>query len=274
MKINYLIIQFLILILLSSCANDSSRYSDAKYHENGDLDNTFKNDSVVTPKVITPEEALKLEKEKLLSEGWEENDMKNGQGKITYNDGSNYEGGWYGDKKHGEGKLTDAEGKITFGLWRFNKLSVTYPILKVSRDVFVKGCEKFSTLDKWENNDIIMLYNPPRYAFDVTKPIVSITKFTYNICNYIFTGKELEGLKEIVKKNEDEDEDEDEEYIIRNPYTREIMNPEYFKLYVLSITGPPVPEVSSAGGKSKRRQRLKRTYKKNNKKRQTKRKLH
>jgi hypothetical protein len=85
MKINYLIIQFLMLILLSSCANDSSRYSDAKYHENGDLDNTFKNDSIATPKVITPEEALKLEKEKLLKEGWEENEMKNGQLSKCYN---------------------------------------------------------------------------------------------------------------------------------------------------------------------------------------------
>jgi hypothetical protein len=84
----------------------------------------------------------------------------------------------------------------------------------------------------------------------------------------------LEGLKQIVKKNEDEDEDEDEEYIIRNPYTREIMYPKYFKLYVLSITGPPVSEVSGAGGKRKRKrkQTIKRRYKK--KKQQTKRKLH
>ncbi len=83
-KIN-LIIQFLILVVLSSCGNDSTQYSESKYHENGDLNNSFKSDSTETSKVITPEEALKIEKEKLLKEGWQEKDMKNGQLGKCYN---------------------------------------------------------------------------------------------------------------------------------------------------------------------------------------------
>ena len=200
--------------------------------------------------------------------------MRNGQGKITFKDGSTYEGGWYEDNKHGEGKLTDAKGKITFGLWRFNELSVTYPILKVLRDVFVEGCLKFLTYDKWENNDIIMLYNPPMYTFDVKKTIDCSAKCTYNICNYMFTREEIEGLKQ--SENKDEDDDEDPKIIIKNPYNNQIMDEKHLKIYVLSIIepkpAPVVPEVSSAGGKSKRRQRMKRTYKKNKKKRQTKKK--
>lgn len=83
-KIN-LIIQFLILVVLISCGNDSTQYSESKYHENGDLNNSFKSDSTETLKGITPEEALKIEKEKLLKEGWQEKDMKNGQLGKCYN---------------------------------------------------------------------------------------------------------------------------------------------------------------------------------------------
>lgn len=83
-KIN-IIAPILILTFLGSCTNDSNRYSDSRYHKNGDLDNTFKNDSVETPKVITPEEAIRLEKEKLLKEGWEEKEMDNGQLAKCYN---------------------------------------------------------------------------------------------------------------------------------------------------------------------------------------------
>ena len=212
-------------------------------------------------------------------EGDFKNNRKKGKGKIIYKDGSTYEGDWDYDMKHGDGKLTDTKGKITFGLWKSNELSETYPILKVSRGVFVEGCLKFSTYDKWENNDIIMLYNPPMYTFDVNKTIDCSAKCTYNICNYMFTREEIERLKQ----SEDEDEDEDPKIIIKNPYNNQIMDEKHLKIYVLSIIEPPVspvdpapavPEVSSAGGKSKRRQRMKRTYKKNKKKRQTKRKLH
>jgi hypothetical protein len=194
-------------------------------------------------------------------------DKKNGQGKMTYKDGSNYEGGWYRDDKHNEGKLTDADGKCISGIWEFDKLAKKYPILKVSSDVFHGGVVRFSDLEEWENNDIIMLYNSPK--FDVTKTIDSSIKKMTPIYNYIFTRKEIEGLERI---------DKDEKKLILNPYNRELMDPQYLKLYLLSITGPPVSEVSSAGGKRKRKH--KQTIKRKQKskriqiKKKTKRNLH
>ena len=178
--------------------------------------------------------------------GWY-GDKKHGEGKMTYKDGSNYEGGWYGDKKHGEGKLTDADGKCISGIWEFDKLAKKYPILKVSSDVFDGGVVRFSDHEEWGNNDIIMLYNSPK--FDVTKTIDSSIKKITPIYNYIFTREEIEGLERI---------DKDEKKLILNPYNRELMDTQYLKLYVLSITGPPVSEVSSAGGKRKRKIKRKR----------------
>ena len=196
-------------------------------------------------------------------------DIKNGQGKMTYKDGSNYEGGWYGDKKHGEGKLTDADGKCISGIWEFDKLAKKYPILKVSSDVFDDGVVRFSDHEEWGNNDIIMLYNSPK--FDVTKTIDSSIKKMTPIYNYIFTREEIEGLERI---------DKDEKKLISNPYNRELMDPQYLKLYVLSITGPPVSEVSSAGGKRKIKRKRKQTIKRKQKSKRiqinkkTKRNLH
>ena len=209
-------------------------------------------------------------------------DTKDGQGKFMDKDGSNYEGGWYGDKKHGEGKLTDSKGKITIGIWRFNNLSDIYPVLKVSRDVFVEGCVTLVELEKWENNDIIMLYNPPKYTFDVTKTIDSSAKSTTNICNYMFTRKDLRGLKRVEVENEEESEDDESNNdvveFIENPYNRVLMDEKHLKPYVLSIIGPnpasAVSEGSSAGGKGKRKQTIKRRYKNKKKKQQTKRNIH
>ena len=43
--------------------------------------------------------------------------QRNGQGKLTYTDGSVYEGKWENGKFHGQGKLTRPDGRVYEGTW-------------------------------------------------------------------------------------------------------------------------------------------------------------
>ena len=72
----------LITILLINCNNQSSSNQE-KTPENGDLNNTFvEPDSKLE---LTPEQKYQQEKEKLISEGWQEQDIQNGQLPSCYN---------------------------------------------------------------------------------------------------------------------------------------------------------------------------------------------
>ena len=44
-----------------------------------------------------------------------------GKGKMTYNDGSVYEGDWANNKKKGIGKMTYADGRVEDGRWENDK---------------------------------------------------------------------------------------------------------------------------------------------------------
>lgn len=81
-----------MIIFLYSCSNQSSNYIESSHHDTGNLDNTFKSDTEATVKSLTPEEAFKFEKEKLKKEGWEENDIENGQLSKCYNFKPKYSG--------------------------------------------------------------------------------------------------------------------------------------------------------------------------------------
>jgi hypothetical protein len=79
-------LQFLLIITLSyGCSGNSIDYPDSNLHENGNLDSTFNAETNKVEKILTPEEAFELEKERLKKEGWEENDMENGQLSKCYN---------------------------------------------------------------------------------------------------------------------------------------------------------------------------------------------
>ena len=128
------------------------------------------------------------------------NNMKKGKGKIIYIDGSTYEGDWDYDKKHGEGKLTDTKGKITFGLWKLNELSETYPIFKIAEKVLA-DCKTLLEHEAFKSGDIIMLYNPPRPTFDVRQTFDCVEKCTLNICNFMLLKTEFDGFKKNRWKN-------------------------------------------------------------------------
>jgi hypothetical protein len=89
-KVKSLALYLLAITLILSCNNQSSSYEEktiediSQYtHENGDLNNSFEEQS---PKVeLTPEEIYELEKEKLISDGWEEETIENGQLPTCYN---------------------------------------------------------------------------------------------------------------------------------------------------------------------------------------------
>lgn len=77
---------FKIFIALSlglfSCNNSSStKYANAP--ENGDLNNTFKDQTLVTE--LTPEQKIQQEKDNLISEGWIEQSIKTGHLPECYN---------------------------------------------------------------------------------------------------------------------------------------------------------------------------------------------
>jgi len=80
------LLQFLLIITLSyGCSGNSSDYPYSSLHENGNLDSTFNAETNKVEKILTPEEDFELEKERLKKEGWEENDMENGQLSKCYN---------------------------------------------------------------------------------------------------------------------------------------------------------------------------------------------
>jgi hypothetical protein len=174
-----------------------------------------------------------------------------GKGKIIYKDGSTYEGDCDYDMKHGDGKFTDAKGKITFGLWKLNELSETYPIFKIAEKVLI-GCESVIYKEPYESDDIILLHNPHRPIFDITRTFDCVEKCTLNICNFIFKREEIEGMKQAAEEKEEERlisqgmrrSEIDyakikENLIIQNPTTGEEMPPEHLQLCVLSIIKSP-----------------------------------
>ncbi len=72
----------IVLFFLESCNIDSS--SDKKNTlENGDLNNSFVDNSSTIE--LTPDQKFEQEKEKLISEGWEERNIENGQLPSCYN---------------------------------------------------------------------------------------------------------------------------------------------------------------------------------------------
>ena len=72
----------LVAILLSNC---SSKYSSNQENtpENGDLNNTFVEKAPTVE--LTPEQKYQKAKEKLITEGWQEQNIKNGQLSSCYN---------------------------------------------------------------------------------------------------------------------------------------------------------------------------------------------
>ena len=80
--IKSLALLLLITILFTSCNNQSSS-SQENTPENGDLNNTFIEQSPTVE--LTPEQKYEQEKEKLISEGWQEQDIQNGQLPSCYN---------------------------------------------------------------------------------------------------------------------------------------------------------------------------------------------
>ena len=72
----------LTTILMISC-NNKSESNQENTHENGDLNNTFVEQ---TPTVeLTTEQKHEQEKERLISEGWQEQGLQNGQLPSCYN---------------------------------------------------------------------------------------------------------------------------------------------------------------------------------------------
>ena len=49
-------------------------------------------------------------------------DMRDGQGTLTYPDGSKYAGEWNADKMNGQGTLTSPDGTVKSGTWKDSKL--------------------------------------------------------------------------------------------------------------------------------------------------------
>ena len=82
MKIFYSI--FLsVLSALTSCDNIATSSIKENRPENGDLNNTFTGKEVLAE--VTPEQKFQQEKDKLLAEGWQEQDISNGQLPNCYN---------------------------------------------------------------------------------------------------------------------------------------------------------------------------------------------
>jgi hypothetical protein len=69
-------------ILFMNCNNQSSS-SEERSLENGELNNTFIEEG--TGVELTPEQSFEQEKEKLISEGWQEEDVENGPLPSCYN---------------------------------------------------------------------------------------------------------------------------------------------------------------------------------------------
>ena len=64
-------------------------------------------------------------------QGWETryagswiNDVKEGQGTMSYSDGSKYEGQWKNDLPHGKGVLSKANGDSYTGYFKQGKVSI------------------------------------------------------------------------------------------------------------------------------------------------------
>ena len=69
----------------SGTGSGSNTESEVKTPENGDLNNTFNNEETSTTKELTPEEKMQQEKNDLISKGWKEEDIANGQLPVCYN---------------------------------------------------------------------------------------------------------------------------------------------------------------------------------------------
>ena len=80
--INNLTAFFLTTILLISC-NNRSASNQGNTPKNGDLNSTFTEQGYTGE--LTPEQKYEKEKEKLFAEGWQEQDVQNGQLPSCYN---------------------------------------------------------------------------------------------------------------------------------------------------------------------------------------------
>eukprot|EP00658_Telonema_sp_P-2_P060776 TRINITY_DN495_c0_g2_i1.p1 TRINITY_DN495_c0_g2~~TRINITY_DN495_c0_g2_i1.p1 ORF type:complete len:257 (+),score=78.99 TRINITY_DN495_c0_g2_i1:78-773(+) len=69
------------------------------------------------PKIAMDEDGNKVFESEYTG-GYKEN-MKDGQGKMVFPDGSTYEGSWKYDKRHGDGVYWYSNGDIFSGEWRF-----------------------------------------------------------------------------------------------------------------------------------------------------------
>ena len=70
--------------------------------------------------------------------GMWKNDMKDGKGTLTSQNGSSYTGKWYQDKKHGQGEMTGTDKQVFIEIWKYGVL--------VSRNR--KDCSKAEAQDK------------------------------------------------------------------------------------------------------------------------------
>lgn len=82
LKIKSIALLVLTIILLSSC-NSQSSSNQENTPKNGDLNGTFIEQNPTVE--LTPEQKFEKEKEKLISEGWQEEDIQNGQLPSCYN---------------------------------------------------------------------------------------------------------------------------------------------------------------------------------------------
>jgi len=82
MKAFYSIL-LVMLFALTSCDNRTTSSETENTPENGDLNNTFTEQEAVAE--LTPEQKFQQEKDKLIAEGWQEQDIPNGQLPNCYN---------------------------------------------------------------------------------------------------------------------------------------------------------------------------------------------
>ncbi len=81
-KITKITILLITISLQTSCSNQSEKIAENSY-ENGELDSTFVES--IPAKELTSKQIHDQEKEKLISEGWQEQNIPNGQLPSCYN---------------------------------------------------------------------------------------------------------------------------------------------------------------------------------------------
>lgn len=82
-----IVVGLIVLLLILNNQDEKSSLKEYNRPGNGDLNNTFieDNNGITKEPALSPEEKLNLEKSKLLSEGWNETTVTNGQLPSCYN---------------------------------------------------------------------------------------------------------------------------------------------------------------------------------------------